>query len=912
VGCAIAVDLTMVLRRALALGAAAAALVPLAAAAAPDPARLPEVPRCADAGTVTRVGSWAAVRSPVFSPQPLGQGQDVSAYVVSPHDPRRVFATNGTSVMSTQDAGCRWREVYVLPLVPTDEDPLSVAGSRVTELVIPDDPRASERVLAIAQEITGAGRPHVLVSPDGTEGSFVRRDNGLPPVGTATDLAVAPTNPDFVWLSVRTGSAVPVLPGLPAVPGLPAAGGRGLLYASVNGGRDYEARLDAQDPLGATRGIDRLVTDPVAANQLWTIGEGVLRHSNDGGRTFTAAVPSPEEQQARGWHVTAAVVDVTGRRSRTVLAFSSTSAQGGGPVLLTSSDSGETFDESAAPGPVESAVLVGQDRPMLAVSTSGPSPRVLARTGGRFEDLTPALASPAFAIATDSTTRATLHARAPRALLRYVGPVLTPPRVAARPIGAVVDDDRVPPLGKGAFLPAADDVDLSVGGATVVPHLLTLPRRATPLDLYVVLDTTLSMRDDLRRVVADLAALSRDLSARGVDLRVGLGEFQGHQSGVGYRRVLGVGPHAREFEAALSSLVADGSGLEMQLIALDQALDGIGEGAEALVPPACKAESASPDRFVIDERRTAPLVAPGQQADFVPGHAKAVLVVTDTTFLRPAGTRVTATCEVDVLTTAKAYARAGVAVMGLGVDDIDNPITAGDLALLARVTGATQPSTRACAPELVAGPPPYPAVCRTARALAPSLLSFLARRSEPVPVRLRLDPPVAGVELPALDEADLRNPAPVAVPVSYRCDGAGETRTTVEAVVGGGTVVARLPITLRCLGGATLPPRAHGQVPLPPLGLPPVPAAAAPPAPPAQVVQPQVQTNPNLQAATGSQEQEEAQLALASQGISTDTQTRDAAVSLGLLTAVTGAAAGLALRTRTVAGPAREDTSTRR
>jgi hypothetical protein len=912
VGRALDHELTAVLlRRALALGALAVGLLPFSAGAAPDPSRLPTVPACADTTAVTRVGSWAAVRAPAFSAQPLGQGQDVSAYVVSPHDQRRVFATNGTSIEASNDAGCTWHEVYVLPLAPTDEDPLSIAGSRITKLVVPDDERVSQRVLAIAQEITGAGRPHVLVSQDGTADSFVRRDNGLPPVGTATDLAVAPTNADFVWLSVRTGSAVPALP--VAVPGLPATQGRGVLCASVNGGRDYEVRVDTGDALTATTGIDRLVTDPLAANQLWAIGDGLLRHSNDAGRTWTAAAPSTTEQRDRGWDVTAAVVDASGSRARTVYAFSATSAQGGGPVLLTSTDSGETFDDTAAPGPVESAALVGKEAPLLAASTSGTRPRVLVRTGSRFEDLTPRLASPGYAVSTDGTPRATLHARAPRALLRYVGPLLTPPPPVAPPIGAVVHDGGLPPLGVGRFTPAADHVDLAVGDTTLVPHRLELPRRATPLDLYVLLDTTLSMKDDLRRVSADVSALTQQLLAQGVDLRVGLGEFKGHQSGVGYRRVLGIGPHAQELEAAMASLVADGSGLEMQLIALDQALDGLGEGPDALLPDPCKASEKSPDRYLIDERRTTPLVPAGQQADFEPTHAKAVLVVTDTTFLRPAGTRLTSACEVDVATTAGNYAARGVAVLGLGVDDIDNPITAGDLTELARTTKAWQPDgRRACSPELLTGPPPYPAVCRSATALVPSLLDLVARQTEPRPVRFQVTAGAGDVTFPAELRADLRHPTTLEVPVWFGCDEVG-TRSGVVSATTAGKVIARLPFTVVCsaLPGPPAVPRGPEVLP-PALGLPLVPAAAPPAAPPAQVVQPQVQVQPNLQAAHSDQEQDQAELAHVGvrpepeqeRGVTQLAMVRrrqetDAAISMGLLLAVSSAAAVGWARTRT-------------
>lgn len=911
--------------------------VPVLAAAAPsagpDRDRLPQAPRCSDAGSVTRLGAWVSVRGPRFVERPLGGDQTIAAYVVSPHDQDRVFATNGTSIVGSTDAGCTWRELYVLPDVPTDENPMSVAGTRISVLVVPEHPRSADRVLAVANETAGEGRPHVLISEDGTPDSFERREDGLPAGGFATDLAVAPTNPDFVWLSVRLspttgpgGSGLPALPPLPDVPGLPPTAtpddptqARGALYASVDGGQSWTARVDADDPFTSTSGIDDLVTDPLAANQLWAVAGGVLRHSADAGRTFRAAVPSPSEQRARGWRVTAVVVAAAPGRTRTVTAFSATSAQGGGPRVLTSVDGGATFDEVPGPGPVDSAQLVGPDLTTLAVSTApheGQRAGVHVRTAsGSFEDLTPVTSQVGFALSTDRTPRATLHARLPEALLRYVGPAVTPPPPTRPAIGAVVDDEDLPPLGTGAFTPARDVVELTTGTSRTVPHVIDLPRRGTPLDLFVLVDTTLSMRDDLPALAGDVMRLVRGLRDQGVDVRVGLGEFKGQESSVGYRRVLGIGPSLREFEAALSTLNGDGSGLEMQLIALEQALDGEGEGPGALAPAPCKATDGNPDRYVLDERRTTPPVTAGQQADFAPSHAKALLIATDTTFLRPAGTRLTPDCQVDVAPVARAYAARGIHVLGLGIDDVDNPRTAEDLTTMAVGTRTLQPAGQSCAPGLTEGRGPHAAVCRTATGLQPTLVSIVERQSEPARVTLRETTGSRAVSLPRLPSADLRRPRPVPAALTYTCgDEAGETSGTVEAVVAGLTtgVVARLPWTLRCLPAPpdAVPPVVTGAFP-PVVGTLPLPAPVPPPAPPAQVVQPQVQTqpqaNPQVQAGTQEDQQQQVDLALALQaGQRLDDEVEYAMsarapvvpppVFVAALAAVSTGAAGLALR----------------
>ncbi|MBW3629294.1 MAG: hypothetical protein KY464_08355, partial [Gemmatimonadetes bacterium] len=131
-----------------------------------------------------------------------------------------------------------------------------------------------------------------------------------------------------------------------------------------------------------------------------------------------------------------------------------------------------------------------------------------------------------------------------------------PPKAALPPIGGVVDDEDLPPLGAGAFLPARDRVELQVGRSTTVPHRLELPRRGTPLDLYVLVDTSISMKDDLPEVSRDLLRLIDRLLAQGVDVRVGLGEFKGQESTIAYRRVQGVGPEVEDFRSALAGLNA--------------------------------------------------------------------------------------------------------------------------------------------------------------------------------------------------------------------------------------------------------------------------------------------------------------------------------------------------------------------
>ena len=903
--------------------------------------RLPSPTRCA-AAAVERLQEWEAVRGPTFTQRPLGQGQQITAYVVDPDQPARRWATNGTSVERSDDGGCTWREVHVLPAAPSDEDPQSVARSRIVELVVPEDPRAADRLLLLVQD--EGGGPHVLVSEDGGTAPFERRDEGLPARADATDLLVSPTNPDFLFLSVQAvrpeeGGApgapapVPTLPALPLPGGAPSptTASPGALYASVDGGLSWQARVDLSDLGTNADGIDALAADPVSANRLWALTDGVLRTSVDAGRTFDGPGPSPEEQRARGWRITAVVAGSQPSRPARVLALTATSAQGGGPRLLRSTDGGRTYDEVQAPGPVESAVLVGRDLDLLAVSTAGPEPRVLtaaAPFGAEpvFADRTPLRTSGAFRVSTDRSELPTLHARTGERLLRYVGAAvaLRPPDLP--PIGAVVGGGGLPALGAASVAPASVDLVLPAGATRVVEHVVTPPRRATPLDVYVLVDTSESMADDLDRLRTDLMALVDALRARGAQLEVGLGEFKGGESEIAYRRVVGVGPDVEAFRAGLGSLRADGFGEEAQLIALEQALTGEGESLSDLVPAACKAQADDPDRFVQNERRTAPPVTPGQAADFRRGAVPVVLTVTDTNFLRPAGTPLKPDCTVDVDRVAQRYRDAGVHHVGVGLDDVDNPARAADLLLAARVTEAFQPAGASCAPTITGpGAGPAPAVCRRAVDLVPSLERLAAQTSERADLTVVAAPasPAVRPRVSALRGVDLRRPRPLLVPVAYSCAGldAGTYEGGLQVQLFG-RAVAAARTRVRCLP-AELPvvapppllqePALAAAVPL--VGLLPPPVPVPPPAPPAQAVQPQVQTQPQAQAQaqaqTGAQEQERAatELALALQSSAQEEGTTVQAMSaravpdvvrISLLAGLTAAAGALAVRRRTV------------
>jgi hypothetical protein len=898
--------------------------------------------RCAQAGAVSRTGDWEAVRGPAFTTRPGGRGQAVTTYAVHPVRPQVRFATNGTSVERTDDGGCTWREVYALPDVPSEEDTLAVATAEVQELVVPADPRGADRLVLVLRD--GNGGPRVMASEDGgREEPFRDRSEGLPPSGRPRDLHIAPTNPDFLFLGIETVAeeqgpddpddalplpvpTLPPLPGVPADPAPSAATSPGALYGSVDGGLTWEARVDLADLGGSTSGIDLLSGHPTSPNRLWAVSDGVLRSSTDGGRTFKGPGPTPAEQRARSWRVTAVTTQLLPTRPGSpgqtlVYAFSATSAQGSGPVVLLSSDDGKTYDETRAPGVVDAAAafLPGSGTVVVSTRAQGGRPagvHVLepGRDGVRSESIGPPADAPSFAVSADNSDRPTFHARTSAGLLRYVGPAAAlPPELPPLVGGAIAD--TLPPLGAARLTPARDEVRLQVGQRRTVSHALVPPRRPSSLDLFLLVDTSISMADDLDRVSADLVAMVERLEAEGVDVSVGLGEFKGGESTVAYRRVTGVGPGVGPLRAGLGELVADGFGLEAQLIAMEQALEGRGETPDALLTAPCKFTAANPDRFVQEERRSAPPVLPGQQADFRSGAVPVVLMVTDTNFLRPSGTRLKRDCTVDVTSVAQRYAAAGVHAVGLGVDDVDNPQRAADLLELARTTGALQPAGTRCAPGIDPAPGGA-AVCRSAVDLVPTLESLATRPTEPLVLTTTETGAGQVLTVPARLEVDLRRAEPVDLPVTYACDEAGTFDAGVEVRMAG-AAVASLTSRVVCertdLPEIALPPAPAAAAAVAVAGVLPPPAPVPPPAPPAQAAQAQAQTQPQsqtqAQAQSGTQEEQQraVQLALALQGLAQDEGTTVQAMSarevpdvvrLTALALMTAAAGGLAVRRR--------------
>ncbi len=892
----------------------AAGLVALAAVSV-LPTSAADVASCSRPGAFSRVGDWDSAKAPRFVERTGGQAQDVTTYAVDPLTPQRAFVTNGTSISLTRDGGCTWQEVFSLPETPDDVTPFTAASTRITEIRIAEDAKFREAVWVLAQEATDSGgRPHVLYARGSKRGQFLTRESGLPPAGSAHDLVVSPGDADFLYLQVDAGAVPdPVL-------GTPAAAPVGGLYASTNGGQTWTRRT----PLTEQANYSVLTVDPGSNNRLWAVEDGHLRHSTDGGRTFTAPAPSDAAQTAAGWQFTAVTVVRPPRQDAIVHAYSSTSASGR-PVAVVVTDEGAKTSTAPAPGPVESSAS-GYDGKTAVVSLTpadGRPARVLVGAPGKaalWTDVTPTRSTRPLQVSLDKTGQPKVRVVTTRAVLTYSKQVVPPPP-GLPPPGSLVPDPGDPlPVGPGSVLPARTALTLRADETRDVDYTAALPHRAVPLDLYFLFDASESMKEELPGLRVDAASLVQELRRAGVDVWAGVGWYRTTCAAPAYRRELAVGPtdDARRLSTALDQLTAEAPGLETQLFALHQSVTGAGFPVIPPPAPECGVPAGLPATTVPAE----------QQAGFRQAALKVVVHATDITFRKAYNCRDGVPCvdpgltprkaggSIDLAPAAADYVEAGVRAVGVAAAEGDG---IPDLSEFARLTGTFAPTGGAdCDSDgKVDVPAGAPLVCRSLRHLTPSLRGLLAEVS--LPRELRVDAKsavltaVTPTRLPGVDVTrDLSAP----VRATFSCVGltAGSYTAALSVRLTGGRrdeVIGSVAASVTCLAAGVPPPPPAAPAPQPPQAVAPAPGAAPPPAvaAPAPAVQPQanpqVQTNPQLQAASQDQQQEQAELALAlllppnEESVPT-AATRDvpAAVFVTALSAFALAGAGVASRRR--------------
>lgn len=809
------------------------------------------LPDCRVKGQVVQVGEWQRIRKPTFRVRNLGSADRISAYALSGLDPARMWVTNGTSILKSEDAGCTWTEVWSLE--PTASNGVTAANARITRLFAPGSRLALRHLwVQVEESVSGGGiRPHVVRTRNGEIDGFTFIDSGLPQVGRPSDLSVSSTNTDFAYVLVDDGT-----------------GQHKVLYASPDG-QTWQVRGPVLEQVQGAA-VDLMTLDPFVPNSVWQVVDGVLRHSTDGGRTWDGPAPSAAQSQEAG-PITAVDVFHVGGSEISVIAFG---APVGGVVhTLRSGDGGKSWTVDVARGieaPVDSIAHGSAPNILLAstapVDGSQPEVHYLHLGDGEWDRATPDGITEPFRVSADLRFRPTFYGMSSVALWRYAGSRIQPGGPAPNPIGpAFTDPNRPNPVG--TFSPRELTLSLGPGESRTVDLDLTVPARPRRVDLFFVFDTSESMVDDLEQLRSSFKRTVQQLQADGVDLWAGLAVYRTEGDPPRYERRYDIGP-LEGFIAALDAVKATGgSGNETQLIALEQALTGKGE--PAVTSPVGSTCDLAPETQGCS-------IKAGQQADFRASALHVVVHATDSPFRNPPGTRQNSQGRPDIAGVAADYAARGVHVIGLAAkspNEQEEGPQYEDLRLMSSVAGTLAgPGGADCGDprgmRVAAG---QPLVCpMSGSSPANTVLSLLrAQPSLAVVSTTVLDPARIAFGGIVTDRVDLAAPRRLSRQVTVTCpaDEPGDKLVTVQARVDGGPV-AESRIAVSC-SAVPLVPRPSIVTPIvPPL----VPNPVPPPVPanpvPGTQVQSQVQAQVQAQVQLGAvgQDQEQVQLALAAAG----------------------------------------------
>jgi hypothetical protein len=846
---------------------------------------------------VQRAGNWLEIKPP-FKHAPA----EVKQVVQTPWLPDRMWVTNGTDVLWSQDAGCHWLDV-VHPV------PGSLLGSLPAPVsnVLPTSTTTTVAKIAAPSSSTTTARVYVgledsALLSDGLrigyfDGNGWRYDaEGLPSAGHITELAAAPSVPNVAYALIEAANAL-------------SDGG---LYATKDGGETWEQINASLLPSDVTD----IKVDPGVPNLLYGMGrEGVVR-SDDGGRNWSTALHAvPDSASYDVASGNGSVRIVQGRTG--VKRFDRSDNAGASWHLVTAPVAARevammpVLDNVAVSDGkslwIESKGLVGQARnvtpPRAGVPTqlqfSAPAPTGYALVGAR---------------------GASIY----RSTYNLAGKVIRQPLKPVTLLG-----QNPPETFPSTLLPGKTTLTLPPGGHQDVDYRLILPRTPSAVDVMFLVDTSASMSQTIEGLKKDLAEIINELSGAGLDVQFGLGDFKdyastgecygnGESSDYPYQLDVKVGRVAAELREALNALKSRGGGdpAESQLTALYQSTTGRGQY--------CGKKH---------------LVAPGGDAGYRPDALKLAVLATDDRFHHEGYYWTPSWDE-----TLSALRAGNVHPIGLALNTYSEESqklqgfrSYADEQRLARDMGSVVPRGGVdcngdLAPDLAAG---APFVCKVPVVLESHFdLGQQKNVVTPLPVRLAPAISTAAESLADLkrvgltfnargaagrdEAADIaRLVQPVALPlvnlktdntlsftVRYTCPKLKKPHTymfDVDASDGSRTFASS---TSRIACGAVPPPPKKPDVPVGETVAvaAPAAAAAAPPAPGQPVTNGNPNPNPALNANVGfaSQEEEQRQLAFATEtGLEDDTSTELAMSRLLVGTAaLTTLAFGAAYATR--------------
>ena len=520
-------------------------------------------PASAQSACGTQNGFWTSISAPRFKAGP----QALVDHAVDAKSPSHMYVTNGTAVMLTKDSGCTWDPVYVIGNAPAPDRPYTSSTAKITAIVVPEAV-AGRVLLTVEETAVAATRPHVVVSSN-RGASWQLGDSGLPPVGSPEVLVVAPSAANIAYLGIDLGG-----------------GTVDSLFASADGGTTWQPRSQR-----VASGVTGLTVDPLVPTEVWAHGPGGLSRSTDGGATFVAVDEFVGES--------AGPLDVFHSPGTPARIFAFVPSQ---RFMLVSVDGGETWQENYAPGTPDSVAHGAV--PQSVVASSGGKVYGWAQSLFSWIDMK-APNNGVVDIVASRSANPGFFGRTARTIEVYQGPdatdiAINDPDFDIGDVGSLpaVPDflDPSPPQ----LDPETNKLRIAPGETRKQTYRLALSNVRTPLDVYLLIDTSSSAKRFLKGLAHELAEVIRELEESRIDVHFGIGEYRAYpdstpprpscdtpegellepqcENNFVYRRVLDVQPVSQALALALERLEALGGGhYDAPLPALLQTATGAGD-----------------------------------------------------------------------------------------------------------------------------------------------------------------------------------------------------------------------------------------------------------------------------------------------------------------------------------------------
>ncbi len=789
---------------------------------------------------VAHPDQWTEIKAPLFT-----GSADLVDYAIPPRANGEldfILAANDSVVMRSTDGGCTWATVYSATAapVPVEGGGVNPEAKRIVAMRLggaPDELPVGYLLLR------SADRPIVATSTDGGQ-TWTEAGLGLPPGSSARQLH-ATIDRNRAYLLTDVGSVT-----------------SGQLFTTTDRGLTWTHPGEA---LSGPPLVD-FVVDPVVPESIWGWTTERVLHSADAGQTWTAvdAVTRPVRTIGVSHYPPASPAVVT--------AYDANSAE-----ALRSRDGGRTWRPYAVPEPVNSAASVfgaettayaGDWRVTLALA--GQPPADVTPRKGALDALSFQYGDTEVGVGSGLLLPILTGSRLDAIWRLQLSPDFrAPPRKPEPPLAKVnlrgAGRLRIP---RSALAPAHADVTLQVGEQRTVPYRLDLAGSPTPLDVFLLTDSTGSMASTISAVRREFQNIVDDLADRGIDVYFGVGDFRDYPlpgwaeaSDWPYKLRRKIGPLDQDLRNALYAIEpGGGSGDDSALAATYFAATGQGQAVGG--PPG----STSPAGQY--------WVPPDQGAEFRADALKVMLVAADVESRDPE--RNSGYPGPSYATVAAALNGQGIKHVGLAVGNDDGALKS--LTKMSRLTRTLASAEVDCDDDDVVDVVPGDAlVCPigggTGYGIAPAIVGLLSSVTDlqPVDITVGADRRVLRT-LPAFrfENVDVKSASRLPFDLTLRCDldTAGASYPITLSADLPTRHVASATATVECLPPAE-PPQVFPPPALPPPALPLAGAAAAPPPPPPQApnLNPNPQVNPQANPQTGlaAQEDEQFQIALVQQ-----------------------------------------------